>query len=70
MKHTLTHRDRHPTVHQESFHTWDAILAFPGISSGKDTPPCPVPETKDTYYGMRNEISDIRQINDLIDLRH
>ena len=53
-----------------TFHTWDAILAFPGISPGKDTPPCPVPETKDTYDGMRNEISDIRQINDLIDLRH
>ena len=70
MKDTLTHRYRHPGVHQVSFHTWDAILAFRGISPGKDTPPCPIPETEDTYYGMQNEISDISQLIGIINLRY
>ena len=44
-KDTLTRRFQRRAVHQGSFHTWDAILAFPSISPGKDTPPYPVPET-------------------------
>ena len=50
MKDTLIHRVEHRAVHQGSSHTWDAILAFPIISPGMDTPPYPVPETEDTFY--------------------
>ena len=41
MKDTLTHQVEHQAVHQGSFHTWDAILAFPRVSQGKDPPPSP-----------------------------
>ena len=70
MKDTLTHRVEHQAVHQGSFHTWDAILAFPSISPGKDTPPYPVPETEDTFYEIQHEISDIMDLIVIIDIRH
>ena len=69
-KDTLTHRFDLRGVHQGSFHTWDAILAFPSISQGKDPPPYRGPETEDTFYEMQHEISDIRHLIEIIDIRH
>ena len=68
MKDTPAHRVEHRAVHQGSFHTWDAILAFPSISPGKDTPPYPVPETEDTFHEMQHEISDIRHQIEIISI--
>ena len=68
MNDTLTHRVEHQAVHQGSSQTWDAILAFPSISPGKDTPPYQVPETEDTLYEIQHEISDKMHLIAIIDI--